>query len=221
MKAYFNAFINSNYPSDESSYDLFSLRAHQGRLIAIVDITMHVSVGCKEIVGSTFTESVRAVKALAHVSLPPFIRPFTSYSLKEKLIVVIESLFKFCFSLIITGIIRISFIAFNVLGIVIPEMGRRSRNVYKNREDFLKDFSEWLDLNNKRSNALKTLDLTPSATNKDVEQKFRSLALCCHPDKHPDQADRFHEISEAKKIVLLTNRNTWSFLKSILIKYSC
>lgn len=49
---------------------------------------------------------------------------------------------------------------------------------------------------------LKVLELTPPATERAIKKAYRSLALQYHPDKNPDGAEKFIEITAAYEALL-------------------
>lgn len=214
-------FINSNYSLDDTPYDLISLRANRGRLISTIDITAHISVGCLEFGILTLKEGARAITALAEILIVP-LRKSDEFNLKDKITVVIASSFKIPFQAITVGARRVTMIACNVFGIAIPEIGRKGRRVYKNRDKVLIDFINWFDRSKNRSNALLTLDLPENATDEEITKKYRKLALRFHPDKNHNSVDNsnsFLRISEAKE-VLLQPKSFFGFIRQVIIKYS-
>lgn len=70
----------------------------------------------------------------------------------------------------------------------------------KSSEDFVKDFSEDVDVEKKRKEARELLDVGDTNDMKEIDRKYKQLAKDNHPDKGGD-TKKFQEINRAHKLL--------------------
>lgn len=67
---------------------------------------------------------------------------------------------------------------------------------------------------------LDVLGLTPPVTEQEIKKTYRSLALKYHPDKNPEGAEKFVEITAAYEALLsLPNPDSTTFRANVLIAF--
>ncbi|MBS3104794.1 DnaJ domain-containing protein [Candidatus Woesearchaeota archaeon] len=72
----------------------------------------------------------------------------------------------------------------------------------KTQQEFISEFSEGDDFEDKRKEAREILGVAPDALDLDhIDSKYKDLAKKCHPDMPGGNADKFKEINRAHKIL--------------------
>lgn len=72
----------------------------------------------------------------------------------------------------------------------------------KTQQEFISEFSEWDDFEEKRKEAREILGVAPDALDlDDINSRYKDLAKKYHPDMPDGNADKFREINNAHKIL--------------------
>ena len=215
---YLNAFANSDYLHDNQFIgNSCSKKANMSRLISVLDIASQISMGIYDIVSLPTRIGLPIIRSLGIVLSAPIVLPTINFLLKKdikfvfinlnyelnilkkkydlKKSFVILIVFPIATPVYIAGrlICSIILIAFDILGIALPEISRISRQIYKNRKGIAQDyfifFKEkirvWLTgkKTNEISNAYKEMELSEPATHQVIRQQYKKLSLRYHPDK--------------------------------------
>jgi DnaJ-domain-containing protein 1 len=234
VQGYVRPFVCSDYKNDKTpcGNSLFTKKANIGRVISILDIIPQVGNGVYKLGFSTLKRTADTIHGLVFLLITPAAKSFFNektskvsfkiikihlseeqaqkfkqqLGIKKNLSLLLKSPFLLVIDVSRTLISKTLLVAFDILGIGLPEISRRCRlfnthflDIFWDVCTHLKDLNSLIKLENSIKNPHEILGLEKNATTEEIKKKYKELVLQYHPDKTKDveKVNKFIEIQKA------------------------